>query len=147
MKGSWLNFWLPWGGPMCGLLQSCVLAAWLLTPVIVSAHSYPDRPVTLVSTVPAGGSIDAVARLIASGLSKTLGQNVIVEARPGAGGNIAAAYVANAPADGHTLLIASSSTLTTNPHIYKSLPFDPENSFAPIVIPARVNMILVLHPD
>lgn len=101
---------------------------------------------TFVTSVPAGGSIDAVARIISPSLGKALGENVIVEARPGAGGNIAAAYVANAPADGHTLLIASSSTLTTNPHIYKSLPFDPQKDFAPIIIPARVNMILVVNP-
>jgi tripartite-type tricarboxylate transporter receptor subunit TctC len=127
-------------------LQHALLIAALFAPHVASAEPYPNRFVTLVTSVPAGGSIDAVARIIAAGLGPALGENVIVEARPGAGGNIAAAYVANAPADGHALLIASSSTLTTNPHIYKSLPFDPIKSFAPIIIPARVNMVLVVHP-
>ena len=99
-----------------------------------------------MTTVPAGGSIDAVARLLAAGLTKSFGQNFIVEPRPGAGGNLAAGYVANAPADGHPLLIGNSATLTTNPHIYKSVPFDPEKSFAAIIIPARVNRILVVIP-
>jgi tripartite-type tricarboxylate transporter receptor subunit TctC len=121
-------------------------AGALLAPNLAFAQTYPNRLVTIVTTVPAGGSIDAVARIIAQGLSKSLGVNVIVEARPGAGGNIAAAHVANAPADGHTLLIASSATLTTNPHTYRSLPFDPAKSFAPIIIPARVNQILVVNP-
>jgi tripartite-type tricarboxylate transporter receptor subunit TctC len=118
----------------------------LLTPHAASAQTYPSRVVTLVTTVPAGGSIDAVARLLAAGLTKSLGQNVIVEPRPGAGGNLAAGYVASAPADGHTLLIGNSATLTTNPHIYKSVPFDSERSFAAIIIPARVNQILVINP-
>jgi tripartite-type tricarboxylate transporter receptor subunit TctC len=127
-------------------LQHVLLITALFTPHVASAQPYPNRLLTLVTSVPAGGSIDAVARIIAAGLGPALGENVIVEARPGAGGNIAAAYVANAPADGHVLLIASSSTLTTNPHFYKSLPFDPIRSFAPIIIPARVNMVLVVHP-
>ena len=101
---------------------------------------------TLVTTVPAGGSIDAAARLIANGLTKSLGKSFIVEARPGAGGNVAAGYVAHQPPDGHTLLIGNSPTVTTNPHIYKSIPFDPERSFTPIIIPARVNQILIVNP-
>jgi tripartite-type tricarboxylate transporter receptor subunit TctC len=121
-------------------------SAALLASQAALAQSYPSRVVTLVTTVPAGGSIDAVARLLAANLTKSLGQNVIVESRPGAGGNLAAGYVANAPADGHTLLIGNSATLTTNPHIYKSIPFDPEKSFAAIIIPARVNQILVVNP-
>ncbi len=103
-------------------------------------------PVTLVVTTPAGGSIDAVARLIANDIDKTLGRPVIVLNRGGAGGNIAAEQVSRANADGHTLLMTASSTLTVNPWIYPNLPFDPE-SFTPITIPARQNNILVVHPQ
>lgn len=127
-------------------LLALVAVATVFASQAASAQAYPTRVVTLVTTVPAGGSIDAVARLLASGLSKSLGQNVIVESRPGAGGNLAAGYVANAAPDGHTLLIGNSATLTTNPHIYKSVPFNSEKSFAAVIIPARVNQILVINP-
>ena len=110
------------------------------------AQTYPARPVNLVVTVPAGGSIDAVARLVAQGLAAPLGQPVVITNRAGAGGTIAADHVAKAPPDGHTLLITSSSTLTIEPYLYKTLPFDPEKSFAPIIMPARQNLILVVHP-
>ncbi|MBC7780406.1 MAG: tripartite tricarboxylate transporter substrate binding protein [Proteobacteria bacterium] len=124
-----------------------VVVASAVMPLWASAQqAYPSKPVTLVVTVAAGGSIDAVARLLAQGLGTTLGQPVLVVNRAGAGGNIAAESVASAPPDGHTLLITSSSTLTLNPFVYKSLPFDPEKSFTPIAMPARLNMILVVHP-
>ncbi|MCC6890616.1 MAG: tripartite tricarboxylate transporter substrate binding protein [Hyphomicrobiales bacterium] len=129
-------------GPLA-VLAVLVSCAWQSA----LAQHYPNRPVTIVTTVPAGGSIDAVARILATGLTKSLGQPVIVEPRPGAGGNLAAGYVAGAPADGHILLMGSSATLTTNPHLYKSLPFDPERSFEAIIIPARVNQILVVRPN
>ncbi|MCX7157659.1 MAG: tripartite tricarboxylate transporter substrate-binding protein, partial [Proteobacteria bacterium] len=103
-------------------------------------------PLTIVVTTPAGGSIDAVARLIASDIDKALGRPVVVVNRGGAGGNIAAELVAKSKPDGLTLLMTASSTLTVNPWIYQSLPFDPEKSFAPIMIPARQNNILVVHP-
>jgi tripartite-type tricarboxylate transporter receptor subunit TctC len=115
-------------------------------PVPTPAQSFPVKPITLVVTVPAGGSIDAVARLLASDMGAALGQPVVVMNRAGAGGNIAAEYVAKSPPDGHTLLITSSSTLVLNPYVYKSLPFDPERSFVPIGIPAQQNLVLVVHP-
>jgi tripartite-type tricarboxylate transporter receptor subunit TctC len=130
------------------MLRSALLVACLaLTPQLAVAQAaYPSKVVTLVSTAPAGGSIDAVARIVASELTESLGRPVIVATKPGAGGNIAAGFVAKAEPDGHTLLISASSTLVINPHIYRSLPFDPEASFAPIIMPAAQNMILVVHP-
>jgi tripartite-type tricarboxylate transporter receptor subunit TctC len=127
-------------------LRAMVAQAAVLTSTAAFAEVYPSRVVTLVTTVSAGGSIDATARLIANGLSKSLGKNFIVEPKPGAGGNVAAGYVAGQPPDGYTLLVGNSSTLTINPHIYKSMPFDSARSFAPIIIPARVNQILVVSP-
>jgi tripartite-type tricarboxylate transporter receptor subunit TctC len=129
--------------PACAFLLAPVL---LLASPAAPAQSYPARQLTLVSTAPAGGSIDAVARMVAADLSGVLGRPVIVDTKPGAGGNIAAAFVAKSDPDGHTLLITASSTLTINPHIYKSLGFDPEASFVPIVSPAAQNLILVVHP-
>jgi len=128
------------------LVAASTAAALLPGVWAMAAQPYPSRIVTIVSTVAAGGSIDAVARLLANGLSKALGQTVIVEPRPGAGGNLAAGYVANAAPDGHTLLIGNSPTLTMNPYMYKSVPFDSAKSFAPIIMPARTNQILVIGP-
>ena len=115
-------------------------------PAAAVAQGYPAKPINLVVTVPAGGSIDAVARIVAQGLTGTLGQPVVVSNRAGAGGTIAADHVAKAAPDGYTLLITSSSTLAIEPFLYKSLPYDSEKSFAPIVMPARQNLILVVHP-
>jgi tripartite-type tricarboxylate transporter receptor subunit TctC len=118
----------------------------LLLAAPAAAQGFPSKPVNLVVTVPAGGSIDAVARLIAADLAPVLGQPVLVVNRPGAGGNLAGESVARAAPDGHTLMISSSSTLTVNPHVYKNMPFDSIKSFAPIVMPARLNLILAVHP-
>jgi tripartite-type tricarboxylate transporter receptor subunit TctC len=138
---------------MTAKIKSGVLGRALLTSATAfllcyqgTAEAYPNRPVTLVITVPPGGSIDVMGRVLASELSKSLGQPVIAENKPGAGGNIAAEFVAKAPADGHTLMITSSSTLTINPHVYARVPFDPEKSFAPVVTTAGQNMVLVVHP-
>ena len=126
------------------LLVACL--AFAAPQPAAAQPAYPAKTVMLVSTAPAGGSIDAVARIVASELTESLGKPVIVDTKPGAGGNIAAGFVAKAEPDGHTLLISASSTLAINPHIYRTLPFDPEASFAPIIMPAAQNLILVVHP-
>jgi tripartite-type tricarboxylate transporter receptor subunit TctC len=128
------------------LQKELVVVLLALAAPAAQAQTYPSRPVNLVVTVPAGGSIDAVARIIAQGLGGAFPQPVVIQNRAGAGGTIAADYVAKAPPDGHTLLITSSSTLAIEPYLYKALPFDPEKSFAPIIMPARQNLILVVHP-
>lgn len=110
------------------------------------AQTFPTTTVTFVATAPAGGSIDAVARLVAQDLTRALGQPVVVVNRAGAGGNIAADAVAKSRADGHTLLFTAASTLTINPWVYPTLSFDPEKSFVPVIMPARQNNILVVHP-
>ncbi len=128
------------------VMRMAALAFLAIVQSMAVAQQFPSKAVNLVVTVPAGGSIDAMARTIAPELARALGQPVLVENRAGASGNIAADFVARAPADGHTLLITSSSTLTLNAHVYKSVPFNPEKSFVPIVMPARLNMILAVHP-
>lgn len=128
--------------------STCIAAAVAASLLAghAAAQGFPSRPLNLVVTVTAGGSIDAVARLLAADLGPALGQPVLVMNRPGAGGNVAGEYVARATPDGHTLMISSSSTLTVNPHVYKNMPFDSIRSFAPIVMPARLNLILAVHP-
>jgi tripartite-type tricarboxylate transporter receptor subunit TctC len=116
---------------------------------VARAHAqapYPSKPIHIVVSVSAGGSIDTIARSIGEELSRRLGQPVVIENRPGANGNIAAASVARAAPDGYTLLATGGSTLNLNPFLYRELPFDPVKSFAPITLTARTNFILVVHP-
>jgi tripartite-type tricarboxylate transporter receptor subunit TctC len=108
--------------------------------------SYPSKPIHIVVSVTAGGSIDTIARAYGEALSQRIGQPVVIENRPGANGNIAAASVARAAPDGYTLLATGGSTLNLNPFLYRELPFDPLQSFAPITLTARTNFILVVHP-
>ena len=121
-------------------------------PVVLAAGralaqgAYPTKPIHIVVTVSAGGSIDTIARSIGEALSQKTGQPVINENKPGANGNIAAAAVARAPADGYTLMVTGGSTLNLNPFLYKELPFDPVKSFAPVSLTARTNFILVVNP-
>ena len=118
----------------------------LIGPSVAFAQadaSYPSRPITLVVTYPPGGGADAMARLIAPKLSEALGQSVIVENKPGAGGQIGAAAVAKAPADGYTLMLDASS-FAVNPALYPKLPYDTLKAFRPIgVVALFPNVVLV----
>jgi tripartite-type tricarboxylate transporter receptor subunit TctC len=119
------------------------------TPFLVAranAQAYPSKPIHIVVSVTAGGSIDTIARSYGEALSQALGQSVVIENKPGANGNIAAAAVARAALDGYTLLATGGSTLNLNPFLYASLPFDPVKSFVPVCLTARTNFILVVHP-
>jgi tripartite-type tricarboxylate transporter receptor subunit TctC len=123
-----------------------VLAGWM--PTLAGAQSeYPSRPVTLVVPFPAGGSTDLVARLIASGMTKHLGQQIVIENRGGAGGNIGSAAVARAEPDGYTILMATVATHALNPALYKKMPFDPVADFAPISLLALIPNVLVVNND
>ena len=108
--------------------------------------TYPSRTVTLIVPQAAGGTSDFVARVIAGPLSVNYGQQFIVENRPGAGGNIGTQTAAKAQPDGYTLLV-TVSTHAINAAIYKELPYDPINSFAPIMLIAKVPFLLVIHPS
>ena len=136
MTGSYRSVLAP-------LAAACLVAA---APAAIGQAAYPTKPITIIVSVSAGGSIDTIARTLAEELAKSLGQPVIVENRPGANGNLAAAAVARAAPDGYTLLATGGSTLNLNPHLYKQLPFDPLKSFVPITMTARTNLILVVHP-
>ena len=118
-----------------------------LLPLHVAAQSYPSKPVRLVNPFTAGGPLDLMGRLLSDKLSGALGKPVIVENRPGAAGNVGAAEVARAPGDGHTLLLTLFSIVTSNPHLYERLPFDPLKDFAPITAIARSDSVVVVHPS
>lgn len=111
------------------------------------AEGYPARPVRLVVPFPPGGAVDIVGRLIGKPLGDALGQPVVVENKAGAGTIVGAAFVANAPADGYTLLISSGSTFTGNPALNPRLPYDPVRSYEPIGMVARVPLVLLAHRD
>ena len=107
----------------------------------------PERSVRLLVGFAAGGSTDVTARLVAAALGERLGQPVVVENRPGAGGNIAAEAAARAAPDGHTLLMGVSGILAANPALYRNLPFDPVRDFAPVSQIAFIPNLVVVHPE
>lgn len=109
-------------------------------------QAYPDRPVKLVVPYPPGGATDMVGRLLAEQLRKDLGQPVIVENKPGANTAIGAAMVASAPADGYTILLASSASLVLNPLLYRKLSYDPLRDLAPVARLASLPLVMVVNP-
>src|SRR5262245_24031130 len=110
------------------------------------AQTWPTKPIRMIAPFPAGGLVDVLARAVGEELAKTLGQPVIVENRPGAGGNIGADVVAKAEPDGHTLLMTSPGIQSINEFLYKSMPFDPDKAFVPISLVADMPMIVVVQP-
>lgn len=115
------------------------------TPFALAQSTYPNKPIKLIVPFPPGGLIDNVARLIAPALSTELGQPIVVENKPGAGGNLGAAEVAKANPDGYTLLMASPP-LSISPALYKSLPYNP-NNIEPIAIFGQLPNVLLVNPD
>lgn len=108
-----------------------LFAAFLLFPAIASPQSYPSRPVKVIVPYAAGGNTDSIARILSDSLSRALGQQFIVENRPGAGGAISAEFVAKAPADGYTLYVSAQGVIAMLPNIQK-VNFDPLRDFSPI---------------
>ncbi|HEY2138017.1 MAG TPA: tripartite tricarboxylate transporter substrate-binding protein, partial [Xanthobacteraceae bacterium] len=113
---------------------------------IARAQTYPVRPVRIIVPFPAANATDIVARLTGQALSERLGQQFIIDNRPGAGGNIGAEFVVKAPADGYTLLLVSPST-TTNASLYDNLTFNFLRDIAPVAGLARATYIMVLTPS
>ena len=112
-----------------------------------AAQSYPQKPVRLVVGVPAGGTTDVVARLVGQKIGEQLGQQVVIDNRGGAGGNIGAELVAKAPPDGYTLFLATIGTMTINPNLYRKMPFDTLRDFAAISQLTSMPQLLVVHPS
>jgi tripartite-type tricarboxylate transporter receptor subunit TctC len=122
------------------LAAACVLAA-----PASAADPYPSRPVRIVVPFPAGGPADALARMVGDKLQAALGQPVVVDNRPGAGGNIGLELVAKSPSDGHTLALAPAGNLTVNPSLYRNVPYDVSRDFAPVTVIAAVPNVLVVN--
>ena len=126
---------------------ACVAAAVaaLLPAGPAQAQAYPTRAVKMVVPFPPGGSLDIAGRLIAQKLTDAWGQPVVVENKPGAGGNIGADFVAKSPPDGYTILMGALSTHAVNPSLYKSMPYDAAKDFAPITLIAITPNVLVVN--
>jgi tripartite-type tricarboxylate transporter receptor subunit TctC len=111
-----------------------------------AAANYPNRPIKIIVSVPAGGGVDTVTRMVAEGLRKRLGQPVVVENHAGAGGNIGADLVFKSDPDGYTLLASQPSPITVNPLLYKKMSFDP-TQFEPVAIMTKIANVLLVRPD
>lgn len=127
-------------------LASGACLALPAAPLHADDAPWPARPITIVVTYPPGGGADLMARLIAPALGRELGQTVVVENRPGAGGQIGASYVAKAAPDGYTLMVDASS-YAVNPSLYPRLPYDPAKAFRAIGVLARYPNVLVANPS
>src|SRR5215212_8728115 len=124
------------------------LAALLLIAATGAlAQPYPAKPVRIIVPFAPGGNVDITARLVAPGLQEILGQPVIVENKPGAGGTIGADLVAKSPPDGYTLLMGSNSTFSVAPSLYPNNPYNPLRDFAPVIMIAAAPFVLVTNPD
>ncbi|MGH8621870.1 MAG: Bug family tripartite tricarboxylate transporter substrate binding protein [Burkholderiales bacterium] len=124
-----------------------VAAALTAAAAPAGAQNYPTRAIRVIVPFAPGGNVDINARNIAPGLTELLGQQVIVDNRPGAGGTIATDLVAKSPPDGYTLLVASSSIMTNGPALYPKLPYDIVRDFAPVGRIAVVPIAIVVHPS
>lgn len=139
------------------LLKTTLISAWLLTclhtvsaqtaaPTSSPAGAYPSKPLRIVVPYPAGGGIDAMARMLSVQLGQRWGQTVIVDNKPGGGTILAAEFVARSPADGYTLMLTTDATVTINQHLYAKLPYDPVKDFVPVTQLVFLNQLLLAHP-
>lgn len=129
-----------------GALLALPLALSSLLVAPAMAQSYPSKPLVMVVPFPPGGPTDLVARVLAQKMSEQMGQSIVIDNKPGANGNIAAAAVSKAPADGYTLLYNTSS-ITLSPALYKSLNYDVQKNLNPVALTAVVPLALVVNPS
>ena len=130
-----------------GLFVALASMASLFVAQYTAAQSFPDKPIRLVVPYPPGGTVDILARALSEGLTPLLKQPVIVDNRPGAGGTVAAAYVAKSPGDGYTLFVSDVGPLAIARSGYKNLPYDTLRDFAPVTIATVSSLDLAIHPS
>lgn len=128
-----------------GIKYSWITA--VLLAIGVANAQYPVRPIMLTVPFPAGGSADITSRILAQKLSESWGHQVVVENKPGAGGNIGTAEVARAAPDGHRLVVGTNGSMAVNPSLYRKLPYDPVRDFQPVALMATFPLVLVVHPS
>jgi tripartite-type tricarboxylate transporter receptor subunit TctC len=122
------------------------LGPLLLAISLAQAQDYPNRTITLVVPYSAGGGNDAMARIVAEHMSRTLGQQIVIENRGGAGGTIATRAVAKSAPDGYTLVVGGTGTLAVNPTLYANAGYDPRKDFAPVGLIATSALVILVHP-
>jgi tripartite-type tricarboxylate transporter receptor subunit TctC len=127
------------------LAALCAVATLAAVPVARAAEAWPDKPITLVSPYAPGGTTDVLARLLSNKLHDKLGQTVIVENRPGAGGNIGTSYVAHAEPDGYTFLLAASGPIVIAGTLYTKLPYHPDKDFTAVSPLARTSFVVAVN--
>jgi tripartite-type tricarboxylate transporter receptor subunit TctC len=115
--------------------------------IFAQSNNYPNRQIKIISPFATGGIADGFSRIIAQGLSESLGQPVIVENKTGGGGNIGADFVAKSPADGYTLIMGSIGTHAVNPYLVKNMPYDPLKDFVPVVFVLDAEGLLAVNPN
>ena len=130
-------------GRVAGVAMLCAAWGW---SAAAGAEVYPDKPIRLIVPFAPGGVTDTGARVVADKLGQRLGQQVVVDNRPGASGNIGTQMAARAAPDGYTLVVGFDGTLVINPHIYRDLPFDPVQDFAPVSKIGDAVLIIVTNP-
>jgi len=128
-------------------LICCLTAIALIAPVAALGQGYPDKPIRVIVPVPAGGTPDVVARMVAPGLSNLLGQQLVMDNRGGAGGLIGAELAAKAIPDGYTLFFSSPGSLTILPHLQKHVAYDTLRDFLPISLVSIGPFLLITHPS
>lgn len=126
------------------LLLTAALGALSVTGQAMAQAKYPDQPVKIVVALPAGGSVDMIARVLGQKMSAAMGQPFVIDNRAGGSGQIGMPFVAKAPADGYTLTVSPASFLTTNKSIFKTLPYDPEADFVPVTRLVNQPMVLIV---
>jgi tripartite-type tricarboxylate transporter receptor subunit TctC len=131
---------------MRGGLLSCAIVAGAILHANAQAQQYPVKPVRLIVAYAAGGGTDIVARVFAQKLGEGLGRQVVVDNRPGGGGNIATEIAVKSSADGYTILMGNIGPIAVNPHLYK-LAFDPLRDLAPVMLIALAPLLVVVHPS
>jgi len=127
--------------------MTCLVLLNIFSAAAQAQGNYPNKPVRLIVPFTPGGVTDASARFVAEQMSKRLGQQMIVENKPGASGNIGTNQVATSEPDGYTLLLGFDGTMVINPHVFATIPFDPVKDFAPVGKIGDAILILVAHPD
>ena len=129
--------------------RAAIVAALMLTSAVAGAHAqdYPARPITLVVPYSAGGGNDVMARIVAERMSRTLGQQIVIENKGGAGGSIATRQIAKAAPDGYTLGLGGTGTLAINPTLYPSVGYDPRRDFAPVGLIASSALVVLVNPS
>jgi tripartite-type tricarboxylate transporter receptor subunit TctC len=124
-----------------------IVATAVLPTAAHAQQDYPNRPITLVVPYAAGGGNDVMARIVAEKMSRTLGQNIVIENRGGAGGSIATRQVAKAAPDGYTLVLGGTGTLAVNPTLYSNVGYDPRRDFAPVGLIGTGALVFLTNPN